>query len=64
MGTESTLIKPHMGWRFHYLSEEALEVLWRKFSEIQCASWMGLSKEEISRFQDWIISGDDDDAWS
>lgn len=38
--------------------------LWSEFSEIQCASWLIIDRESVSRFKDWMKSGDPDDAWS
>ena len=40
------------------------EKKWREFSEIQCATWIYVDKESLTRFIKWIISGDDEEAWS
>ena len=45
------------------LSEKALFVLWRKFSEIQHATWMGLNIESKEAFMRWVVSGKDNHAW-
>ena len=46
------------------MSEKALHVLWTRFSEIQCAGWMCLNNENKERFEMWLKSGNDEDAWS
>lgn len=43
---------------------EDAEPLWRKFSDIQCATWIGVTPDALARFAAWIASGDDEDAWS
>lgn len=37
---------------------------WKKFSEIQCATWIEWNEESVERFILWRKSGNDDDAWT
>jgi ssDNA-binding Zn-finger/Zn-ribbon topoisomerase 1 len=37
---------------------------WRRFSEIQCATWIERTDESVERFSKWIKTGDDEEAWS
>ena len=45
-------------------SENVFDILWDKFSEIQCATSMCLCDECKDRFVMWLKSGNDNDAWS
>ncbi len=38
--------------------------LWARFSEIQHAVYLEENKETIERYQLWISTGKDEDAWS
>jgi hypothetical protein len=51
------------GTEFSNLSEHILTVLWEKFSDIQCATWMEMNEEGRERFLAWLRSGNDEDAW-
>ncbi len=52
------------------LSYQALYILWRAFSEVQCATWMCADDEEtreggnVTRFIRWVETGDDEEAWT
>lgn len=46
------------------LPKDITEEQWERFSEIQCAEYLVVDDESISRCREWIKSGDDEDAWS
>jgi hypothetical protein len=46
------------------LPDHILILLWRRFSEIQAASWLEVGPEAADRFYNWFHSGDDTEAWS
>ena len=50
------------------ISEEVLkeleEKLWIQFSNIQCASYIVQDEESIKRFNKWLSTGDDEEAWT
>ena len=50
--------------KFKGFSPKIFAMLWKKFSEIQCATWMHPNKESMDRFTLWLKTGDDNDAWS
>lgn len=47
-----------------YLSDRALDILWEEFSNVQAASDLLKDQETMARFEAWLVSGKDDDAWS
>lgn len=49
--------------KYHRLSPE-FEKLWEEFSGIQNAVWLPDAQEEVDRFNNWLKSGNSDDAWS
>lgn len=46
------------------LSECALKLLWRDFSDFFCAGYLIYNEIYINRFIKWVISGNDEDVWS
>lgn len=50
--------------KLHFISEKIFILLWKKFSDIQHATFLILNNENKERFLEWIVSGNDDDAWS
>ena len=46
------------------LPEDITEEQWIEFSEIQCAVYLVVDDQSVSRCQEWIKSGNDEDAWS
>ena len=61
---EDDLKSRMIGTKFEILSERALQTLWEKFSSIQASNWLIVTKENLERFEDWLESGKDEDAWS
>ena len=49
------------------LPERVLHLLWAEFSRIQAANFLcvkGGFGESVCRFDKWVMSGDDEDAWA
>jgi hypothetical protein len=42
----------------------AVKVMWLRFSEIQCATNIQVDKDSCESFLIWLKTGNDDDAWS
>lgn len=41
-----------------------IDILWRRFSKVQCAEYLVVDKDSLDRFNLWIETGNDNDAWS
>jgi hypothetical protein len=57
-------IKDKFPKQFNFMSENALMILWKRFSEIQHANFLIIDGDAIERFVKWIETGDDNEAWS
>jgi hypothetical protein len=44
--------------------DEMFDIQWKKFSEIQFATYLAVDQESLDRFYLWIETGDDEDAWA
>ena len=45
------------------LPEDITEEQWKKFSEIQYATYLHVDRESVERCRGWLKSGNDEDAW-
>ncbi len=48
----------------HYNHRSITEEQWKRFSEIQHATYLIKDTESMARCRKWLESGDDEDAWS